>query len=85
LRRYTSIPQKSDRQKQIDRLSALLKIACLKRDQYQCVMCGKPETPHPQGDRILNFQTPPDLVVKFQPIDIVDTILRLLLRLRVAH
>jgi hypothetical protein len=56
LRRYTSIPQKSDRQKQIDRLSALLKIACLQRDQYQCGMCGKLETPHPQGDRIFDFR-----------------------------
>src|SRR2546428_452373 len=29
------------------------------------------------------FQTPPDLVVKFQPIDIVDVILWLVLRQRV--
>jgi hypothetical protein len=31
------------------------------------------------------FQTPPDLVVKFQPIDIVDVILRLVLRPRVVY
>jgi transposase len=30
-------------------------------------------------------QTPPDLVVKFQPVDIVDVILRLLLRPRVVY
>jgi hypothetical protein len=43
----TPIQPKSDRQKQLDRLHALLKIACLKRDKYQCVMCGKPATKHP--------------------------------------
>ena len=31
----------------LDRLHALLKIACLKRDKYQCVMCGRPVTRHP--------------------------------------
>jgi hypothetical protein len=31
------------------------------------------------------FQTPPDLVVKFQPIDMVDVILRLVLRPRVVY
>jgi len=31
------------------------------------------------------FQTPPDLVVKFQPIDNVDFILRLLRRPRVVY
>ena len=31
------------------------------------------------------FQTPPDVVVKFQRIDIVDVILRLVLRPRVAY
>jgi len=30
-------------------------------------------------------QTPPDLVVKFQPIDIVDVILQLIVRPRVAY
>jgi hypothetical protein len=30
-------------------------------------------------------QTPPDLVVKFQPIDIVDVILWLVVRLRVVY
>ena len=47
LLRSTPIKPKSDRQKQLDRLQALLKIACLKRDKYQCVMCGKPATKHP--------------------------------------
>jgi len=32
----------------------------------------------------VNFQTPPDGVVKFQPIDIVDIILQLVLRPRVV-
>lgn len=31
------------------------------------------------------FQTPPDLVVKFQPIDIVDVILCLVFRPRVMR
>jgi hypothetical protein len=31
------------------------------------------------------FQTPPDLVVKFQPVDIVDVILGLVLRPRVVY
>jgi hypothetical protein len=31
------------------------------------------------------FQTPPDLVVKFQPLDIVDVILRLVWRLRAVY
>jgi hypothetical protein len=31
------------------------------------------------------FQTPPDLVVKFQPVDIVDGILWLVLRPRVVY
>jgi hypothetical protein len=30
-------------------------------------------------------QTPPDLVVKFQPLDIVDVILRLVWRLRAVY
>jgi hypothetical protein len=30
-------------------------------------------------------QTPPDLVVKFQPIDIIAVILWLVLRLRIAY
>jgi hypothetical protein len=50
LTRRTPIPQKSARQKQIDRLHALLKIACLKRDKYQCVMCGRPVTKYPLSD-----------------------------------
>ena len=32
-----------------------------------------------------NNQTPTDLVVKFQPVDTVDVILRLVLRLRVVY
>jgi len=32
-----------------------------------------------------NYQTPPDLVVKFQPIDIVDVILWRVVRLRVVY
>jgi hypothetical protein len=35
------------------------------------------------GDR--KFQTPPDLVVKLQPIDMVEVILRLVLRPRVMY
>jgi integrase len=31
------------------------------------------------------IQTPPDLVVKFQPIDIIAVILWLVLRLRIAY
>jgi hypothetical protein len=34
LLRSTPIQPKSDRQKQLDRLQALLKIACLKRDKH---------------------------------------------------
>ena len=40
---------------------------------------------HRRGSSIPVFQTPPDLVVKFQPVDIVNVILRLLLRPRVAY
>jgi len=32
-----------------------------------------------------NFQSPPDLVVKLQPIDIADVILRMILRLRIMY
>ncbi len=31
------------------------------------------------------FQIPPDLVVKFQPIDIADVILQMILRLRIMY
>ncbi len=31
------------------------------------------------------YQTPPDLVVKFQPLDIIDVTLRMILRLRVVY
>ena len=40
--------------------------------------CTKPR----QEAALGKFQSPPDLVVKFQPLDIVDVILRLVLRLR---
>jgi hypothetical protein len=32
-----------------------------------------------------SFPDPPDLVVKFQPLDIVDVILRMVLRLRIVY
>src|SRR5262249_1177284 len=47
LGRYTPLPQKSAWQKEMDRLSALLKVACLKRDRYECVRCYKPVIQHP--------------------------------------
>jgi len=47
LRRYALIPPKSAHQKQLDKLHALLKVAVLKRDNFQCVMCGKPAVQYP--------------------------------------
>jgi 5-methylcytosine-specific restriction endonuclease McrA len=45
--RRAPIRQISERQKQINSLSRLLKRAALLRDGFQCVRCGKPQTQHP--------------------------------------
>jgi len=49
--------------------------------QFQCLSCLG-YFPEHHG---MIFQIPPDLVVKLQPVDIVDVILRLVLRPRVVY